>query len=93
MSWRVALVAIASCPLVIIAGAIRAKNVEGFSVGTDKAYKGSGSIIMEAVTNIRTVASFANEKKLSLFLEETLKGPYELAFKKGHFSGIAFGFS
>lgn len=48
---------------------------------------------MEAVTNIRTVASFANEKKLSHFLEETLKNPFDIAFRKGHVSGIALGFS
>lgn len=48
---------------------------------------------MEAVTNIRTVASFSNEKKLASFLAETLKKPYSLAFKKGHMSGVAFGFS
>ncbi|KAL4464298.1 hypothetical protein ABPG72_011343 [Tetrahymena utriculariae] len=93
MSWRVALVSVAVCPLIVIAGTIQAKQVEGFSEGSDKAYKDSSMIIMEAVTNIRTVASFSNEKKLCFFLSETLKKPYKLAFKKGHISGIAFGFS
>ncbi|KAL4426347.1 hypothetical protein ABPG74_006285 [Tetrahymena malaccensis] len=92
-SWRVALVAIAVCPFVVVSGTIRAKKVQGFSEGSDKAYKDSGIIIMEAVTNIRTVASFANEKKLSQFLDETLVEPYSIAFRKGHISGVLLGFS
>lgn len=92
-SWRVALVAVAVCPFIVIAGTIRARKVQGFSEGSDKAYKDSGMIIMEAVTNIRTVASFSNEKKLSHFLSETLKNPYQIAFRKGHVSGVSLGFS
>ena len=49
----------------IIAGQLQAKFVQGFSESTDSAYKDSGLIIMEAVTNIRTVASFSNESKVS----------------------------
>jgi len=32
----------------------------GYSANTDEAYKDSGNLVMEAVTNIRTVASFGN---------------------------------
>lgn len=47
--------------------------MQGFSENTDSAYKDSGLLIMESVTNIRTVASFANEKKIEEFYAEKLK--------------------
>lgn len=35
--------------------------MQGFSDLTDDAYKDSGNLIMEAVTNIRTVKSFGHD--------------------------------
>ncbi|EDK31467.1 multidrug resistance protein-like transporter family ABC domain protein (macronuclear) [Tetrahymena thermophila SB210] len=92
-SWRVSLIALAVSPIMIIAGQLQAKFVQGFSESTDDAYKDSGMLIMESVTNIRTVASFANEKKVSQFYDEKLVKPYEIVVKKGNYSGVAFGFS
>lgn len=82
------LVALGISPLMIIAGQLQAKFVQGFSADTDAAYKDSGIIIMESVTNIRTVASFSNEKMLSEFYASKLVHPYNVAFKKGNISGI-----
>ncbi|EGR27069.1 hypothetical protein IMG5_202500 [Ichthyophthirius multifiliis] len=92
-SWRVSLVAIAVSPLMIISGGIQAKFVQGFSEGTDEAYKDSGMIIMESVTNIRTVYSFSNEEKLFEILNQKLEKPALILNKKGYVSGIMFGLS
>jgi ATP-binding cassette subfamily B (MDR/TAP) protein 1 len=62
--------------------------VQGFSESTDSAYKESGQIIMESVTNIRTVVSFSNEKMIEEFYAEKLKKPYEIVNKKGNYSGL-----
>jgi ATP-binding cassette, subfamily B (MDR/TAP), member 1 len=50
-------------------------------------------LVQETVTNIRTVASFGNEKILLGFLNERLKVPAEMIVKKSNYAGLAFGFS
>jgi ATP-binding cassette subfamily B (MDR/TAP) protein 1 len=92
-SWAITLVAIALAPIQIFAGALRAKFVQGFSSQTDEAYKDSGNLIQESVTNIRTVASFGNEKILLGFLDERLKKPAALIFSKANVAGLSLGFS
>lgn len=69
------------------------KFVMGYSASTDEAYKDSGNLVMEAVTNIRTVASFGNQKVLLNFLEDKLRLPEGKIQYKGHVSGVSFGFS
>lgn len=59
--WRTSLVALGLLPLMIIAGGIQMSISTGFSDKTDAAYKDSSSLIMEAMTNIRTVSSFGYE--------------------------------
>lgn len=59
--WRTSLVAIGLIPFMMLAGAIQMKMNTGFSDKTDKAYKGSASLIMESMVNIRTVSSFGYE--------------------------------
>jgi ATP-binding cassette subfamily B (MDR/TAP) protein 1 len=54
-SWALTLVSLALSPLVFVGGLLQAKFVAGFSDKSDGAYKDSGNLIMEAVTNIRTV--------------------------------------
>lgn len=56
--WRITLVALGSMPLIMLSGAVRSKFRNGLMEQTDKAYKDSAQIIMESLTNIRTVVSF-----------------------------------
>jgi ATP-binding cassette subfamily B (MDR/TAP) protein 1 len=44
-------------PIIVFTGAIQMALRVGFSDQTDAAYKDSSNIIMEAITNIRTVIS------------------------------------
>jgi ATP-binding cassette subfamily B (MDR/TAP) protein 1 len=60
-SWYLTLVTLAVSPLMMIAGMIQAEFNQGFSQGNDQAYKDSGGFVSEAVTNMRTVASFGRE--------------------------------
>lgn len=56
--WRTALVAIGTMPFIVLSGAIRGKFRTGQMEKMDKAYKDSALIVMESLTNIRTVVSF-----------------------------------
>jgi ABC-type bacteriocin/lantibiotic exporter with double-glycine peptidase domain len=53
-------------------GIINMKFMVGFSEQTDEAYKGSTSIIMEAMVNIRTVTSFGVENTIMTKYNEKL---------------------
>lgn len=44
--WRIALIALGSMPLLMLAGAVRAKFRNGLMVQADKSYKDSAQIIM-----------------------------------------------
>jgi ATP-binding cassette subfamily B (MDR/TAP) protein 1 len=63
-AWELTLVSLAVSPLLMYSGKVQAEFAQGFAASTDEAYKESGGLIMESVTNIRTVASFSNENLL-----------------------------
>ena len=89
--WRLALLGLASAPLIIFAGFSRAfvakKNFEG---GKD-AYTESIKFASEAVNNMRTVASFGTEDKLLKNYSDKLAGPEKSAVKTASLSAIALG--
>lgn len=59
--WRTSLVSIGLIPFLIAAGAIRMAFRTGSATKSEEAYKSSANIIMESMTNIRTVCSFGYE--------------------------------
>lgn len=62
-SWALTLIALAISPISFISKVLRQKYFVGTESSViDSAYKDSGNLIMESVTNIRTVYSFGNEK-------------------------------
>ncbi|KAL4480239.1 hypothetical protein ABPG74_020755 [Tetrahymena malaccensis] len=92
-SWQITLIGMVATPLTIICAKFQAQFIQGYSENADGAYKEAGQIIMESVTNIRTVASFCNENKLSIFLSEKLVQPLQLVKSKGQISGVFVGLS
>jgi len=59
--WRTALFSVSMLPLMIIVGMISQNRKSGFSDKTDEIYKESSNLIVECMTNIRTVESFGYE--------------------------------
>ncbi|EAR93470.2 ABC transporter family protein (macronuclear) [Tetrahymena thermophila SB210] len=92
-SWQITLIGMVAAPLMIICAKFQAQFIQGYSENSDGAYKEAGQIIMESVTNIRTVASFCNENKLNVFLSEKLVQPLQLVKSKGQISGVFLGLS
>jgi ATP-binding cassette subfamily B (MDR/TAP) protein 1 len=89
--WRTAFVAIGTMPVIIVAGAIRSKFRNGQMEEMDKAYKDSALIIMESLTNIRTVVSFGVENTVQNKYERYLDKPQESLQKSAIISGFFFG--
>jgi len=89
-SWQITLVALGLSPLIVASQSYQAKTMTGFQK-EDESYKTSAAIIMESVTNIRTVASFCKEKKFQNKYNEQVDIPIKAGARKGIRIGLAFG--
>ncbi|KAF2069672.1 hypothetical protein CYY_009009 [Polysphondylium violaceum] len=91
--WKLTLVTISCFPLVVGVGKIQMQVLQGFSADGIDGTGAAGQVASEAITGIRTVASFTTEKQVLALYKKQLKGPISAGIKKGHISGLAFGFS
>lgn len=67
--------------------------LKGFGGNYTHAYARATSIAREAITNIRTVAAFGAEDRISARFISELNEPKKQATLRGHISGIGFGLS
>ncbi|EGC33591.1 ABC transporter B family protein [Dictyostelium purpureum] len=89
--WQLTLVIIACFPLVIITSKIQMQILAGFS--KNDGCGPAGQVASEAISGIRTVASFTTEKQVVELYKKQLKGPSREGIKKAHISGFAYGFT
>ncbi|TVU42769.1 hypothetical protein EJB05_09190, partial [Eragrostis curvula] len=93
VNWRMGLVAWALMPCHFIAGLVQVKSAKGFATNFSKSHRKLISLTSEAVSNIRTVASFVQEeeilKKADISLQEPMKRSRIESIKYGVVQGIA----
>ncbi|KAL3678872.1 hypothetical protein R1sor_021828 [Riccia sorocarpa] len=87
--WELALVVIGLVPLLGMQGAIIGKRLKGFSKSAKSNYEKATRVANDAVTNIRTVASFGAEEKVVNFHEEQCKYSRKIGVKQGLVSGAS----
>lgn len=93
VEWRVALLILATFPLLVLANFAQQLSLKGFAGDTAKAHAKTSMIAGEGVSNIRTVAAFnAQDKILSLFHHE-LRVPQRRSLRRSQTSGLLFGLS
>eukprot|EP00127_Corallochytrium_limacisporum_P006780 Clim_evm50s235 gene=Clim_evmTU50s235 len=92
-AWKLALVILAVVPLMVVAGAIQMKVINGFSSEGMKLYAESGEVITESINGIRTVTSLNAQKRWENAYDEVLEVPYEHGIKASHTAGLGFGVS
>ncbi|OAY72403.1 ABC transporter B family member 19 isoform X1 [Ananas comosus] len=93
VEWRVALLILATFPLLVLANFAQQLSMKGFAGDTAKAHAKTSMIAGEGVSNIRTVAAFnAQDKILSLFRQE-LHVPQKRSLRRSQTSGLLFGLS
>ncbi|KAJ6838973.1 ABC transporter B family member 19-like [Iris pallida] len=93
VEWRVALLILATFPLLVLANFAQQLSLKGFAGDTAKAHAKTSMIAGEGVSNIRTVAAFnAQDKILSLFCHE-LRVPQLRSLRRSQTSGLLFGLS
>ncbi|OMO75429.1 hypothetical protein COLO4_26122 [Corchorus olitorius] len=93
LSWRLSAVVIASFPLLIGASITEQLFLKGFGGNYSLAYSKATNVAREAIVNIRTVAAFGAEDKISIQFASELNKPNKQAFLRGHISGLGYGVS
>ncbi|KAA8522036.1 hypothetical protein F0562_012650 [Nyssa sinensis] len=93
LNWRLALVVIATYPLIISGHIGERLFMQGYGGNSSKAYLKANMFAGEAVSNIRTVAAFCSEEKvLNLYACELVE-PSKRSFTRGQIAGIFYGVS
>ncbi|XP_035688026.1 ATP-dependent translocase ABCB1-like isoform X7 [Branchiostoma floridae] len=91
--WQLTLLCLAFVPFMIFAGFLQMRMLAGYSSEEKKAVEDAGKTAVEAVENIRTVASLSLERKFCDIYADKLKGPFQKSQKKAHITGLGFAFS
>lgn len=93
VNWRMGLVTWAMMPCHFIAGLVQVRSAKGFATDNSKSHRKLISLTSEAVSNIRTVASFVQEeeilRKADLALQEPMRISRIESIKYGVVQGIS----
>ncbi|KAH7427059.1 hypothetical protein KP509_10G028600 [Ceratopteris richardii] len=93
LQWRVALVALASVPFLIISAVAQKLWLEGFAGDIHEVHKKSCSVLEDAVRNIYTVVAFSSERRIMEVYSRHLSRIVLHSFINGQARGFAFGVS
>ncbi|CAN6336920.1 unnamed protein product [Urochloa humidicola] len=92
-NWRLALVATIVLPLGGLQGFLQIKFLEGFSADAKEMYEEATQVANDAVSGIRTIASFCAEPKVMKTYYGKCKAPLRQGIRQGIVSGLGFGVS
>ncbi|XP_020538712.1 ABC transporter B family member 4 isoform X2 [Jatropha curcas] len=92
-NWQVALVILALLPLMGVSGYVQLKSMTGFNANAKKMYEEASQVASDAVSSIRTVASFCAEEKMVNLYQKHCDVPLKAGIRRGLISGIGFGLS
>ncbi|XP_010523879.1 PREDICTED: ABC transporter B family member 4-like [Tarenaya hassleriana] len=92
-SWQLALIVLATLPLIALNGVLYMKFMKGFSADAENMYQQASQVANDAVGSIRTVASFCAEEKVMKMYKKKCEGPMKTGIRQGLVSGIGFGVS
>ncbi|KAJ7121945.1 hypothetical protein O6H91_Y563500 [Diphasiastrum complanatum] len=93
MEWRLAVVALATIPLLAAAAVAQRMWVIGFSGDIKESHKKASVVVEEAVRNIYMVVSFSAETKVLELYKKHLGSIQIHSFVRGLMTGLAFGAS
>ncbi|XP_057424427.1 ABC transporter B family member 13-like [Lotus japonicus] len=91
LSWKLTAVVAACLPLLIGASITEQLFLKGFGGDYSRAYTRATSLAREAIANIRTVAAFGAEDRISIQFASELNKPNKQALLRGHISGSGYG--
>nr|CAD1918045.1 ABCB transporter [Chrysochus auratus] len=91
--WKLGLLTAAFAPLMIVVLYMEIRNTEGLNDKRDKTLQAATKIAVEAVGNVRTVASLCLEPNFHKMYMEELIPLYKISVKTVHWRGAVFGLS
>ncbi|CAI0411427.1 unnamed protein product [Linum tenue] len=93
LQWRLALVALATLPILIISAIAQKLWLAGFSKGIQEMHRKASLVLEDAVRNIYTVVAFCAGNKVMELYRLQLQKIFKQSFLHGVAIGFAFGFS
>ncbi|KAL0890136.1 hypothetical protein Bca101_014119 [Brassica carinata] len=92
-NWMLALVVLAVSPFIVMQGYVQTKFLTGFSADAKMMYEEASQVANDAVSSIRTIASFCAEDKVMDLYQQKCDGPKKQGVRLGIISGAGFGSS
>ncbi|RRT79837.1 hypothetical protein B296_00022580, partial [Ensete ventricosum] len=93
LEWRVALVALATLPILTVSAVAQKMWLAGFSRGIQEMHRKASLVLEDAVRNIYTVVAFCAGNKIMELYRLQLSRILKQSFIHGMAIGFAFGFS
>ncbi|KAG8055753.1 hypothetical protein GUJ93_ZPchr0001g32161 [Zizania palustris] len=91
--WRLSLIILCVIPLVGLQGYAQVKFLKGFSDDAKMLYEDASHVATDAVSSIRTVASFCSEKRVMTIYDSKCEASKNQGIRTGMVGGLGFGFS
>ncbi|KAH8547854.1 P-loop containing nucleoside triphosphate hydrolase protein [Umbelopsis sp. PMI_123] len=89
--WNLAVVILATLPLMGICGGLMGKYISKFSIMAQDAYADAGSVAEQAFAGIRTVFSFTLASRFAARYDIQLERAYQVGKRRGLVLGAGFG--
>ncbi|XP_019151365.1 PREDICTED: ABC transporter B family member 20-like [Ipomoea nil] len=93
LQWRLALVALATLPVLVISAIAQKLWLAGFSKGIQEMHRKASLVLEDAVRNIYTVVAFCAGNKVMELYRMQLRKIFKKSFLHGMAIGFGFGFS
>ncbi|KAF0917807.1 hypothetical protein E2562_021479 [Oryza meyeriana var. granulata] len=91
--WKLTLIILCVIPLVGLQGYAQVKFLKGFSEDAKMLYEDASQVATDAVSSIRTVASFCSEKRVMTMYDKKCEASKNQGVRTGMVGGLGFGFS
>ena len=92
-TWRMALVALGTAPLMIFAAGLQTQMTAGISEQEEGLYKEANMTVSDSVVNSKTVASFGHSDLVVAAYAKSLDHIRKRAVRRANLQGFIFGLS
>ncbi|CAG8467342.1 5545_t:CDS:10 [Racocetra persica] len=89
--WKLTLIILAASPTVVISGFLEMSAMTGSGSKTRAAYEGTGQIVQQSVSNMRTIAALTREETFKTRYQNAIREPHKIAIKGSLLSSFGFG--
>ncbi|KAL3616958.1 ATP-binding cassette sub- B member 9 [Castilleja foliolosa] len=90
-NWLLAIIILLVIPLIGLQGFLQTKYMKGFMTDAKIMYEEASQVASDAVSSVRTVASFSAEDKIMKTYEQKCVGPVKSGVRLGIVTGLTFG--